>query len=215
MDRRQQHGAGFDRGAWPHRRLPSRRRLVGDRSSFSIFMASTTTTAWPRGDAIADGDQHAHDPARHGRLDACWLRRTETGLTRLSHLPRPDAPRSGPRLATLASYSLPPNSDADRAVVAARCRRISRAVAAVDQRQRVGIDPRRIDQPRCLPLIVTRELSRLLCRLERDLPRAAVHRRRRRSPQRLQPRALRPQRSSPTDRPMRPPTRTDRDPMLD
>ena len=43
------------------------RPAFGERSSFSIFIASTTTTGWRALDLVAGGDEHADDAAGHGR----------------------------------------------------------------------------------------------------------------------------------------------------
>ena len=45
------------------------RPALGERSSFSIFIASTTTSGWRRFDRVAGGDQHADDAPGHRRGD--------------------------------------------------------------------------------------------------------------------------------------------------
>ena len=62
----------------------------GARISFSIFIASTTTSPWIRADDLASGDEHAHDLAGHhgiDRLDAAvpW-NLLATGSSRVGQL---------------------------------------------------------------------------------------------------------------------------------
>ena len=90
-----------------------------------------------RGDAIADGDEHPHDASRHGRLDDvpdAIHRRAATRLRALSLPPRDNG------LVQLCHRS--PRHSA--AVAAGMKANLARG-AAIDERQRIGIDPRRVN----------------------------------------------------------------------
>ena len=74
-----QDAAGFDRRALGDAHVLDAARL-GERSSFSIFIASTTTTGWRGRDLVAGADEHADDPARHRRHHRLRRRRRAAGV---------------------------------------------------------------------------------------------------------------------------------------